>query len=161
MWSMIAKILAYPPVADWLIRKAAKRPYTHIYSADEKTRYMGRYWLFNPYNYDKPSRLPSIRIHNICQPDQDRDMHDHPWNCRTIIIKGWYLEERDSGLFIRKAGDTASIKFQEFHKIIGLSGNPVWTVFITWKYRGTWGFRVNGVKIPHKEYLADKTKVYE
>jgi hypothetical protein len=28
------------------------------------------------------------------------------------------------------------------------------TLFITGKYRGTWGFLVDGVKVPWREYLG-------
>jgi hypothetical protein len=32
----------------------------------------------------------------------------------------------------------------------------VWTLFITWRYQGTWGFDVDGSKVPWREYLGIK-----
>jgi hypothetical protein len=55
---------------------------------------------------------------------------------------------------LRKAGDTARINFGEFHAIDRISEGGVWTIFITGKYRGTWGFLVNGVKIQWRKYTG-------
>lgn len=97
---LLARTLARPAVADWLIRRAQRTPYSPIISEGEL--YMERFWLFNPYPDSgasgadrKPWRFPiSIRIHHIVLPDQDRHLHDHPWNARTFILRGWYREVR-------------------------------------------------------------------
>ena len=34
----------------------------------------------------------SIRLHNSVLPDQDRNLHDHPFNFRSIVIDGGYSE---------------------------------------------------------------------
>lgn len=166
--NVLAKILASKPVADWIICKSRETPYFHL--VDEKTgsTYMERYWFFNSYEQtarDKPkvSWLPSIRIHHIKRPDLDRNMHDHPWDARTVILRGWYVEEREAkcpgcgrevDTFIRNRGDTAKIGFGEFHNITHVSPGGVWTMFIMSKYRGVWGFKVNGVKVPWRKYLG-------
>jgi hypothetical protein len=176
---VITKILAHPRIVDWLIRRATKTPYFHIVGADG-TVYMERYWLFNPYPAasDGCSRrwgdwMPSIRLHKILREDQDRHLHDHPWDARTVILRGWYNEDRlvhhgpCPGLdwatmpvtssivrYGRRASDTAPLHFGEFHKITEVSPGGVWTLFITFKYRGTWGFLVDGKKVPWREYLG-------
>ena len=149
-------------LVDFLIRRAQRTPYTNITSADGGDVYMGRWWLFNPYGKDAagdpvPPRwswLPSIRVHHIMRPDADRDLHDHPWNARTVILRGWYIEERQDGTYVRRAGDTAALRFEQFHRIAEVSPGGVWTLFITWRYRGPWGFLVDGVKVPWRDYLA-------
>lgn len=149
-------------LVNLLIRIARRRPYTPIMSADGEQMYMDRLWLFNPYTKDAkgnvaPARwhwLPSIRLHHILVPDQDRDLHDHPWNARTLVLRGWYIEEREDGTYVRRAGDTAAIRYEQFHRITQVSPGGVWTMFITWRYRGTWGFKVGGAKVPYREYLA-------
>lgn len=173
LWNLIAKFCARPAVAGWLIRKALNRPYSPIIKNGDL--YMDRYWLFNPYPDTGASgadrkrwQFPiSIRIHHIMLPDQDRDMHDHPWNARTIILRGWYKEcrrdqiadgKRYRMVLKRMEGDTATLKFGEFHRIEELSENGVWTMFITGKYRGTWGFLVNGVKVQWRKYLGLEPK---
>lgn len=171
MMGLIAKLLARPAVADWLIRRAQRTPYFHITSADGADVYMYRWWLFNPYPHgnDGAGRrwgdwLPSIRIHRIMREDRDRHLHDHPWNARTFILRGKYIEVRmlgqwDDGTQLtaeiqRAAGDTATLDFGEYHRINEVSEGGVWTLFVTGKKRGTWGFKVNGAKVPWRTYLG-------
>jgi hypothetical protein len=139
-----------------LIERALKTPYTHLEG------YMERFWLLNPYDFDAPKgarELPSARIHHILRKDLDQYCHDHPWDARTVILKGWYVEERlmpDGSLqtFRRQPGDTAPLNFGEYHRIVEVSEGGVWTLFITYRYQGTWGFLVDGKKVPYREYLA-------
>lgn len=187
IWNSIARFVARPTIANWLIRRAMKTPYTHLPRTDDPS-YMARYWVFNP--YDRKTNKPrwffcpwSIRIHHIKREDLDRDMHDHPWNARTIILKGWYTEKRllteadrqkalsqvpenaifsraaisraeVSETFYRQKGDTAKLGFGEYHAITSVSDDGVWTLFISGPWRGVWGFLVDGVKIPWKTYLG-------
>lgn len=158
MLTLLARILARPRIADAVIWRAWRTPYSDITSADGRTTYMRRWWLFN--RYDRPGGarfkfLPSIRIHHIARADQDRHLHDHPWNARTFVLRGWYFEQlRGSvGAYKRPAGYTGRLLYGQYHRITEVSPNGVWTLFITWRYRGTWGFLVNGRKVPHREYL--------
>lgn len=188
-WQYIAWVVTGEKVRDWLITRAMRTPYTHITAPDDPNDvYMYRYWLFNPYPDFSSGQglswwrrlLPSIRIHRIMRADSDRHLHDHPWNARTIILHGWYEEQRYGPGFtsalLRKylledrrnferhtltersyfAGDTAKIKFNEFHRISAVPSHGVFTMFITWRYRGVWGFDVRGHKVPWREYLNQK-----
>lgn len=176
-----ARILSRPAVVNWLIRRAARTPYTPIITDD--LLYMDRFWLFNPYpamSSGAKNWFPiSIRLHHIHLPDQDRHLHDHPWNARTIILRGWYKEDRrvvstNSTMFDRAlnarvplsyledysriAGDTAALQFGEYHRITEVSPGGVWTLFVTGKYRGTWGFMVDGAKVQWRQYLGLEPK---
>lgn len=186
-WRLVAKLLARPAIAAWLINRAKRTPYLHIMSADGAEMYMGRWWLFNPYSRTthKPALwwFPwSIRIHHIMRPDEDRDLHDHPWNARTIILRGWYTDQRlfqpddpvlhqllmkaselrqsfdvafQSTEYIdRRPGNTARLRHGEYHRIDQVSPGGVTTLFITSKWRGDWGFLVNGVKVPWRTYTG-------
>lgn len=185
IWNLIAKLITRPAVANWLIERAKRTPsYQHITSADGSSVYMGRWWLFNadPGAYgDHPQPrhipwLPSVRIHHICRADQDRDLHDHPWNARTIVLRGWYREERPFSalitpetehisdqvvvagdvryVFERVPGYTGRLLFGQYHRISEVSEGGVWTLFITGRKRGTWGFMVKGKKVPWRTYLG-------
>lgn len=184
IWNLIARTAARPAVANWLIRRAIKTPYLHLPSNDNPS-YMERFWVFNP--YDRVTNKPrwrfcpwSIRIHHIKREDYDRDLHDHPWNARTIILKGWYTEKRLISLtdpaaaicladlaqftpvdkaiatehFCRNPGDTAKLGFGEYHSITDVADGGVWTLFISGPWRGVWGFLVDGHKVPWKTYLG-------
>lgn len=165
LWRLAARQLARPWIADWLIRRALRTPYTPIIK--EGKLYMGRYWLFNPYHKRSwwRSRLPSARLHIIHLPDQDRHLHSHPWDARTIILRNGYTEERLTGVdkvgditwhYPRFAGDTAALKPDDYHRITTLHNGPAYTLFITWKYVAKWGFRVNGRHIYWRDYLGVK-----
>lgn len=156
-WKLIARVLSKPAVVNWLIARAKRTPYTPIVT--DGVLYMERYWLFNPYPADssgKGNRFPiSIRLHHIVLPDQDRHLHDHPWNARTFILRGDYLEQREDGrTYWRMDGDTAALRFCEYHRITHVSPGGVWTLFMTGRHRGTWGFDVDGVKVPWRCYLG-------
>jgi hypothetical protein len=168
LWAPLAWAVSRRPVVDWLIQRAVHTPYSHIMKDGQP--YMERYWLFNA--YDKATKdswrrfFPSIRLHKICAPDSDDHMHDHPWDARTIILRGMYIEQRleleetPLGVHLwehhyrRDAGSTARVLFGEYHRINTISKGGVWTMFITYKYRGTWGYLVNGVKVKWREYLG-------
>lgn len=170
VYYLIAKLLAIRPVRNRIIARAKRTPYSHIMGLDGSV-YMERYWLFNPYGaFSAEERmrrswlrrhLPSVRLHIIRRPDRDRHMHDHPWNARTFILAGSYMERRQSyagdnlgGRFLfRRSGDTARLNFGEYHKITNVSSTGCVTLFVTFKYRGPWGFLVGGQKVPWREYL--------
>jgi hypothetical protein len=184
-WRLIAWALVRPRVIAWLRARGLRNPYSHIRSADRADIYMYRFWIFNPYGKDPageitPPRwvwLPSVRLHCIMRPDGDRHLHDHPWNARTIVLDGEYAEEQALSLedarrrprvalffggddireaFTRRAGYTGRLLFGQYHRITRVSSGGVWTLFFTWGKRGSWGFKVNGAKVPWREYLGIK-----
>lgn len=171
LWKLFAWIVSRAPVANWIIRRAQRTPYSHIMSRDGKLPYMNRWWLFNPYQKGPneevlPARwgwLPSIRVHQIVLADDDEHLHDHPWDARTIILRGGYVEEKRPAPHIqffncRMRGYTGPVRFNEFHRIDEVSPGGVYTLWFTWKYQGTWGFDVDGKKVPHREYLAGRAR---
>ena len=154
LWRAVAAIVTRPAVAVRLIQRSFKTPYAHLEG------YMERWWLFNatlPMNDGKGRRfewLPSIRIHHILRADDARYPHSHPWAARTIILRGWYFERRDEGVFFRRRGDTATLRHDEFHNIKMVSPGGVWTLFVSWRWRHVWGFRTPKGVVPWREYLA-------
>lgn len=173
IWRAVARIVTIPAVTDWLIERAHRTPYTNITSRDSSDTYMVRLWLFNPYPresdaagwelWDRSWRrhLPSIRVHHILRPDDDQHAHDHPWNARTIVLRNGYEEERPVSardeartVFWRARGYTGRLLFGQYHRISHVPEGGVWTLFITWKKRGTWGFLVDGAKVPWRKYLG-------
>lgn len=175
MWGLLARVLAYPPIADALINLAKRTPYSHLPSNDDPG-YMERYWLFNPYddhaNKMRYSWCPfSIRVQWIKREDADRHLHDHPRNSRTIVLKGGYLEKRMNPNFgktgrltpadelrfkyhFRKPGQTATLRVGDFHRIVQVPDGGSWSLFITGRYLQLWGFLVDGHKVPSRRYFA-------
>lgn len=172
IWRQIAKLLSKPRIANWLIKRAKKTPYFHIRMPEDDSLYMERYWLFNPYDNKTGKRkrqwIPfSMRIHIIRMPDMDRHLHDHAWNFRTVVLDGWYREERPFDtwsdedypreVITRNTGDTAKLKHGRYHRISEVSPGGVTTLFITGRKRGSWGFLVDRQKVHWETYLANRS----
>lgn len=104
---------------------------------DGKTVYLRRiYILMTP--------LFSIMLHRLYRPDRQRDLHDHPWNFVSFILRGYYREI---------IGDTVrqcelehrwinTKKAEDRHTISYVSKVPVWTLVFTGRRRRKWGFWV-------------------
>lgn len=161
VWKLIAFIISRRAVANWLIRKAQKRPYKHI------GQYMYRWWLI-PKKYKVFNRtftLPfAIRIHWIRRHDLDQNLHDHPFDFRAFVIKNYYVEEDIYGNFItRNVGDTYFRRAEEFHRIDSISHKGTWSLFILYKRRNEWGFMINNSdgyprKIGRKLYESENQR---
>lgn len=168
LFNLLARILARPAIANYLIHRAQRTPYFHL------DGYMDRFWLV-PYAsadagegcgpvafLERPIAWVlqrfgiALRIHHILREDWAADPHDHPWHARSFILKGWYIERRHGCIWlkVRRAGQTSTLRFGEFHKITDVPVGGVWTLFVTRKYQGTWGFLVDGVKVPWREYTG-------
>ena len=110
-WRLVAKLLAHPAIAAWLIARAKRTPYLHIMSADGAEMYMGRWWLFNPYSREthKPALwwFPwSFRIHHIMRPDEDRDLQTIRG---TPGRSSCAASTRNSGAISGKSADTLTL----------------------------------------------------
>lgn len=143
-WRKVAEFCARERVFAWIVERSLATPYYHLKRSPTQL-YMARYWLFNPYrdNDTKRRRWPlpiSVRVHFIAAPDEGPE-HDHPWAARSIILRGWYVEERDHVAYLRGTGTTSTLKFGEFHKITQVSPRGCWTLFIMYQKRGGWGFK--------------------
>ena len=164
-----------PIIGSYLIKRAKKTPYFHL------DGYMNRWWLV-PYSYvnqeqgcgpvkllDRPVAWllqkfgVAIRIHHILRSDDDRHMHNHPWNARTFILRGWYIEKRredngDDSLSFMSMGRIEKLTPADFHTVLDVSEGGVYTMFVTFDYQWSWGFLVNGETFPWRDYLAAKQK---
>jgi hypothetical protein len=104
----------------------------------------------------------SIYIHKIFKADQDLHLHSHPWNFKSIILRGSYIEEslavdekgKTRSEFNTKKPFTASsmTKFGEkdyfvnkcFHKIKCILKGPVYSLFFAYGKKERWNYFVNG-----------------
>lgn len=105
-----------------------------------------------------------IRIHRIVSSDE-RVFHDHPWNFATLILRGGYNEVTPldpsgvTGFLQRyKTGSFRRRNATQWHYITLEPGQEAWTLFITGSKRQSWGFLVNGVKIPWQQYMARRAE---
>ena len=166
LWSALAGWLADSPRLEALIRRvAARTPYFDI-DGPGGTLYMRRWWLMPKWclRFDpkcgalmpKPWMPFSIRLHHIMRPDADRHLHDHPFNFRSILLQGWYVERRPDGGRTITAGETYRAPATRWHRISQLSEGGVWSLFIMGRRVNDWGFLVDGEKVPWQRYLSER-----
>lgn len=175
----IGWLLTRGKIPELLLAIAQRTPDEPIMSAvTPGAVYMERYWLFNKITDHKRkwSFIPfSIRIHVIREADNDRHFHDHPFDAWTWPLRNGYDEVRLEPQFpdyqhlpvaeywddmegmvaVRRhvpPGQRVKLGYDRYHRITALPYGPALTFFAFGDYKGVWGFLVNGMKMPHKEY---------
>jgi hypothetical protein len=106
-----------------------------------------------------------IYLHDIFEPDGDRDPHNHPWSFISIVLRGRYVEkvypdpsgERDTWVAKRHVRFSVHrMDANSAHRII-FAAPRLKTLIIRGKRTGGWGFftRDSGY-IPWQEYGLDR-----
>ena len=84
-----------------------------IYDRTNSVPYLIRYYLFL---IDRVKFPFNLTLHKILVSDLD-DLHDHPWDYFTIILKGGYYEHTPEGKFWRGPGHFRFCKAQSLHRL--------------------------------------------
>ena len=154
--------------AECFLESHIKRHCEHpeVIVAGDGRPYLRRYTLIHQ---------DSLRVylHEILLSDEDRHMHDHPWDFTTILLSGGYIEERpvEPQRFTKQSDggykmETVRIKWprfsrikhraEDFHRIELPEGKPVWTLFFAGDKRRDWGFMTEDGWVHYRKYLNDK-----
>lgn len=115
----------------------------------DKLPYLRRYHIFK-------CRWFNIYVHQIFRSDEDRDLHDHPWNFTSIIMLGAYLEETLDGSRLYTAGSIVRHQAEDAHRLVIPVNTMTWTFVITGRKRRDWGFRTATGWVPWRTYIAAK-----
>jgi hypothetical protein len=106
----------------------------------------------------------AIYIHHILISDQDKDMHDHPWNFTSVILEGAYREVSSypsnfDKIYVRDyySGDVIEHQAQDAHKIT-LVSDEVWTLVFTSGRVREWGYQTPVGWIGKEEYRQLKNE---
>lgn len=82
-----------------------------------------------------------IFLHNI-RLDDDRNMHDHPWDFWSFILLGcyreWYMRAGKLLMRMAPAGTLLRNKAEHVHRVEIV--RPVWSLVIAFRPRRMWGF---------------------
>lgn len=96
--------------------------------------YLRRWWVI-PRN-----EMSNVYLHEILHDDDDRALHDHPWDNTSILLIGSYVEHTPEGSFVREAGSVIHRKATDAHRLeLGHGGRAV-SLFITGPRVREWGF---------------------
>ena len=96
----------------------------------------------------------NVYLHHIAQADDDRALHNHPWEYATTrILTGGYLEQRTPRFPAWRApGDVVRLTRNTYHRI-ALVKPRTWTLFVAGPRVASWGFLVDGKHVDWKKYL--------
>ena len=96
---------------------------------------------------------PQVWVHQILLPDADPWCHDHPWDYRTIILRGAYDEEHHDGSQDAFAeGDALRREAETLHRLH--LTEPAVTLFMASRNRRRWGFATPQGWVDGVEYQA-------
>lgn len=96
--------------------------------------YLRRWWII-PRNEQQ-----NVYLHEILRDDDDRALHDHPWDNQSLVLRGSYREITPEGTFIRKAGDLITRSADTLHRLELIDGAPCVSLFFTGPKVREWGF---------------------
>jgi hypothetical protein len=94
-----------------------------------------------------------VYLHKFLRDDDDRAMHDHPWNSVSLLLLGRYVEQTAAGRVLYKAGSLIFRRATHTHRIELPGGKPAWTLFITGKRVREWGFHCPGGWVHWKDFI--------
>lgn len=89
-----------------------------------------------------------IYLHHIYREDMDRTPHDHPWEFRSIVLRGGYVEEHHTDIRQRglvgghreyRAGQYHLFPLADAHRIVHVESGTV-TLVLTGRKQRIWGF---------------------
>lgn len=135
--------------------------------------YLLRWWIV-PRN-----KWFNVYLHQILRDDDDRALHDHPWNNCSVILSGRYREVTlypqplqsiasmqkqwspseqittwnwPKCSHIREAGSITRRKAEHPHRLELIDGKPCWTLFISGPRRREWGFHTKDGWVHWKDF---------
>ena len=133
---------------DALIEHAQRDPYEPL------PGYMNRWWVTRPIQHGGAT-LHGARIHQTLRSDNERHLHDHPFDSTSIILRGCYyevmpadqsqpceLDQSETVTVCRGAGDVVHRTAEDRHRLIVPDGKDVWSLFLIGPKRREWGFHV-------------------
>ena len=85
----------------------------------------------------------ALRLHRWWGSDDQRAMHDHPWDNQTLVLTGRLLEVTLAGSRLLEPGAVVDRLASEPHRIELVDDEPVWTVFTVGPVRRRWGFHTS------------------
>ncbi len=96
--------------------------------------YIKRWWVV-PRN-----DMSNLYLHWMTGDDDDRALHDHPWDNTSQLLLGSYIEHTPEGLFKREAGDVVHRKATDAHRLEVIPGQSAISLFMTGPKLREWGF---------------------
>ncbi len=147
--------------------------YQAINGRTDDDLYLLRLWLTPPAPGEdgKFDSGNSLLLHCFARGDDDEALHDHPWNFRTTLLSGGYIEnlpppswqkgelgpQWDQRCEVRITGDTIDRGAEDLHCVGRIAPNT-WTLVRTGPRVRDWGFHPHGLPwVGWRSYLGIAT----
>lgn len=114
--------------------------------------YLRRWWVI-PRNEKQ-----NVYLHEILHSDDDRALHDHPWENTSVLLEGSYEEHTPEGIFQRVAGDVVRRPATAQHRLVIPDGGRALTLFFTGPIERVWGFHCPKGFVPWYDFVDARDK---
>lgn len=142
------------PEAPWPFVGIASRPADFAIGGHDNP-YCLRWWVI-PRN-----RWFNVYLHRFLRDDDDRALHDHPWDNCSITLRTGYDEVTEKGTYRRLPHRAYFRKAETSHRVVlvrDATGQPIqsWSLFITLRVRREWGFHCPKGWRHWKEFVSER-----
>jgi hypothetical protein len=149
-------------LAAVLERVATHLPIRRIHGSDAGDVYLERYYVCGRQPPDAFGPIATVLgwlpwvvyLHRFRRSDDDRELHNHPFDMGVVVLTGGYFEElptmalatdehpRPTRLVWRGAGSVRRLRRDTFHRVLLPSepDAPTWTLVVCGPKRQRWGF---------------------
>lgn len=122
-----------PEIEAWCRRMMDIRDPDFIIGETENP-YIKRWWVV-PRN-----QFANLYLHLTLRSDDDRAMHDHPFDNTSFLVAGSYVEHTPEGVFTRLPGDIVARSASAMHRLEIPKGGFAISLFFTGPKVREWGF---------------------
>lgn len=100
-----------------------------------------------------------VRIHDISADDATPFLHSHPFNYLSVVLRGGYTEQHESGERTHRRFSIILHSNKFFHRIVDVKEGTK-TLFVTWgKY--DWGLKKATIDAPQDAWIEYAPGVYQ
>lgn len=123
---------------DWADGFMASKPADLVIGrGSNDVPYMERWFITRSFP-ERGETFPCFYVHRFSWSDQE-ELHDHPWDNLSIVLRGSYVEDTPAGQFTRAAGHMVGRSATDTHAIRSVEPGTV-TLFMTGPRLREWGF---------------------
>lgn len=137
-------------VRSWAIAYIESHPVPDFHIGPDNDHQLQR-WFVVPRN-----PFCNVYLHRFLRSDDDRALHDHPWDNRSWVLRGSYLEHlQDGSVAIRNEGEVIERRAIEAHRVVlPDDAEPAVTLFFTGPIIRSWGFYCPKRWVPWREFVT-------
>jgi hypothetical protein len=96
-----------------------------------------------------------IYLHTWRRSDPD-ELHDHPWDSVSVVLREGYFEVTPQGRFWRFPGSVTFRAAEDRHRIEIVAGTAPVSLLITGPERREWGFHTGAGFVVGRDYRAGR-----